>query len=105
MECWGGYMKGEHGEQTGELAFPDDAVLNMVIGGERLCEYLGGIFVAGVGDITAQQVELYEVRTSHGRNGDCYVSAVAMDGSPSVVNAMVEPGFGYKRQEFQSSAP
>lgn len=91
-EAWGGYVKDENGTPTGQLGFPDDAIIHQSFGTELLRDHLGGIFVAGGGDITAEQVALYGLRTQ-GRPGDCFVPAVAVDHSESKLNGLLAPGY------------
>lgn len=90
-EAWGGYVKDLEGMRTGELAFPDAAMLEESFD-ERLSDHLGGIFIAGGGDITAEQVEVYQFGQA-GREGDCFVPAVTEGGVESKLNSMLAPTF------------
>ena len=91
QEAWGGVVRDSTGspvQTDGEemkLAFPDAALLGSEeFGGEKLRDYIGGMFVAGGGAITCEQVDLYNFSS---RCGDCFVPALAIDGTPSLLNA------------------
>merc|ERR1711998_827051 len=71
--------------------FPDDAILNHTFDGVCLRDHLGGIFVAGGGDITREQVEIYKLRAA-GRPGDYFQPANALDGTPSKLNEVLLTG-------------
>merc|ERR1712100_817151 len=89
-EVWGGYRKDSKGERTGEVGFPDAAMLEESFDGVVLGDCLGGIFVAGGGDITMEQVEMYRFGEA-GRAGDCYVCATTEAGVESKLNAVLAP--------------
>jgi len=91
QEAWGGYVKGATGERTGAFAFPDDAIHNQTFGNDSLAAHLGGVFVAGGGAITEEQVEMYELFKSS-RQGDCFQAAVTKDGNPSNLNEVYVTG-------------
>lgn len=101
-EAWGGYVKDADGKPTGELGFPDDAIINLKFGGVSLRDHLGGIFVAGGGDITYEQVALYRLRDA-GRLGDCYVAALAGDGSESKLSGALAAGYREQAEAVQAS--
>eukprot|EP00656_Telonema_subtile_P028354 TRINITY_DN3077_c0_g1_i2.p1 TRINITY_DN3077_c0_g1~~TRINITY_DN3077_c0_g1_i2.p1 ORF type:complete len:294 (-),score=61.95 TRINITY_DN3077_c0_g1_i2:607-1488(-) len=61
QECWGGYQKTAEGERTGRLAYVDWAMVHEEFGGVLLMDHVGGIFVAGGGQITVEQAEIYDV--------------------------------------------
>lgn len=100
-EAWGGYVKARDGTLTGELGFPDDAIMTQHFGGEALRDHLGGIFVAGGGDITFEQAALYRLRQA-GRPGDCYVAALAGDGSESKLSSILAPGYREEAEEAEA---
>jgi len=91
-EAWGGYVKDSNGAPSVKLVFPDSAIVEQEFNGEKLRDHLGGIFVAGGGAITAEQVALYRMRQA-GRAGDVYVPALALDGSASVLNESLASGY------------
>lgn len=86
-ECWGGFAKDSKGQRDGRLSYPDAAVLNETFGSVSLAPLMGGIFVAGGGDIACEQVELYG--WTGAREGDCFVPANAEDGTPSKLNSLL----------------
>lgn len=88
-ECWGGFAKDSAGAWNGRISYPDAAVLHEEFDNLTLGAHLGGIFVAGGGDIACEQVELYGWDGS--RDGDCFVPASAADGTPSKLNATLSP--------------
>lgn len=88
-EVWGGYRKDNEGKRTGEIGFPDAAVLQDTVNGVCLKDYLGGIFIAGGGDITLEQTELYNFKNAD-RDGDCYVSAETVKGEASKLNKIFD---------------
>lgn len=61
QECWGGFQKDEAGERTGDLAYVDWAMMFETFGDARLMDHVGGVFVAGGGEITVEQAEIYDV--------------------------------------------
>eukprot|EP00658_Telonema_sp_P-2_P076314 TRINITY_DN6658_c0_g2_i2.p1 TRINITY_DN6658_c0_g2~~TRINITY_DN6658_c0_g2_i2.p1 ORF type:complete len:552 (-),score=122.77 TRINITY_DN6658_c0_g2_i2:341-1996(-) len=97
LPAWGGYVKDAQGQRTPELAFPDQAMLQPRPGGNLLVYHLAGIFVAGGGDITAEQAELYGLQ-SGARVGDFFVPASARDGTCSRLNGIYLPGAICKQQ-------
>lgn len=102
-EAWGGYVKDANDTPTGQLGFPDSAIVEQDFDGEELRNHLGGIFVAGGGAITAEQVALYQMRQA-GRAGDIYVPALALDGSASVLNASLASGYEDEAKEAVQSS-
>jgi len=87
LEVWGGFAKDCEGQRDGHLSYPDAAVLRETFGSVKLINQMGGIFVAGGGDIAVEQVELYGL-CERNREGDCFVPANAADGTPSRLNSM-----------------
>jgi len=90
-KAWGGYVKiinnGKPIIYTGKLAYPDDAMINQDFDGMRLVDYLGGLFVAGGGNIARDQCEIYKFMRSN-RLGDLYVPAVSLRGMVSNINSI-----------------
>jgi hypothetical protein len=80
-------VKDEQGKRTKQLAFPDDAMTRLDFGGGSLMRHLGGLFVAGGGDITREQAEVYQL-LANGRPGDCFVPAETMEHVPSKLNSL-----------------
>jgi hypothetical protein len=91
-EAWGGYVKDAEDKPTGEYGFPDAAIMLQDFAGVKIREHLGGIFVAGGGEITKEQVALYGLR-AQGREGDYFVAATTVDGSESPLNTLLAPGY------------
>eukprot|EP00656_Telonema_subtile_P028358 TRINITY_DN3077_c0_g1_i7.p1 TRINITY_DN3077_c0_g1~~TRINITY_DN3077_c0_g1_i7.p1 ORF type:complete len:296 (-),score=68.73 TRINITY_DN3077_c0_g1_i7:97-984(-) len=59
--CWGGYVKDAAGCPTKQLAYVDWAMQKQRFGGVRLIDHVGGIFIAGGGEITVEQAEIYDI--------------------------------------------
>ena len=63
------------------------------MGGKILLKkHIGGIFVAGGGAITSEQCFLWRFRDGS-RLGDYYVPAKSLDGSDSLLNQLLLPGY------------
>jgi len=90
-EAWGGYVKDKDSQRTPLLGFPDQAIMTHDFDGVCLRSHLGGLFVAGGGAITEDQVALYSMRNC-GRAGDYFIPSVTKDGSESPLNALLAHG-------------
>ena len=96
QEAWGGFAKDADGKPTGTLGYPDQALVQQPFGTaqSRLMSHIGGIFVAGGGAITEEQVAIYRLRGA-GRPGDYFCPATTLKGEPSVLNVLAK---GYEAE-------
>lgn len=88
----GGYVKTKNEEEmfvrrTGELGFPDEAMMTVPFNNGVLQQHLFSILSVGGGDITREQAEIYRL-LSGARPHDKYISALSKHNEPSILNAV-----------------
>ena len=81
-----------------ELAFPDSVITREVLPfGGTLLSVVGGIFVAGGGDITRNKCKIYRLLFNKTREHDVYVQASNAKGCPSVLNMVYPESVGERK--------
>ncbi len=90
--CYGGRVTNDPGngqlvEATGEISFPDEALMLQRFGPDRvrLLDGLGGLFIAGGGDTTRSQAEMYHMGS---RETDMYSPAISLEGNASTLASL-----------------
>jgi hypothetical protein len=93
-KSWGGYLKNNKKgtvysqyDDNKNIAFPDDALMNLTFNNHSLYDHLGGLFIAGGGNITREQAEIYRFLDGK-RAGDHFVPANSINGEASQLNAL-----------------